>query len=66
VTIGTAKSPSNPTTWKGVDVDAALVAAGQRSSANLRVSATFVPSSDSLNAPTLIAWRQNYDCLDNE
>jgi hypothetical protein len=66
VTIATAKSPSNPTTWKGVDVDAALVAAGQRSYANLRVSATFVPSSDSLNAPTLVAWRQNYDCLDNE
>jgi hypothetical protein len=66
VTLGTAKSPSNPSAWNGVDVGAKLAAAGQISQVNLRVTATFVPSSDAQYAPTLIAWRQNYDCLDNE
>lgn len=66
VAIGSAKIPSNPATWNGVDLGASLAAAGQISQVNLRVTATFVPSSDAQYAPTLIAWRQNYDCVDNE
>lgn len=66
VLIGTAKSPSNPTNWNGVDVGAKLVTAGRASQKNLRVTASFVPSSDAQYAPTLVAWRQSFDCLDNE
>jgi hypothetical protein len=66
VAIGTAKAPSNPTNWLGVDVGSKLVAAGQVSLPNLRVTATFVPAADARSAPTLIAWRQSYDCVDNE
>jgi len=51
--------------WTGVDVDPLLVAASQTSQAVLRVTMTLNPSTDKLSAPTLIAWQQNFDCVDS-
>lgn len=52
------------TAWTGVDVDTKLIAAGQKSLAFLRVTTTLVPASDA-TAPTLVAARQQYDCVQN-
>ncbi len=51
--------------WTGVDVNPKLVAAGQSSQAVLRVNMTLNPSSDHLQAPTLLAWQQTFDCVDS-
>jgi len=50
-------------TWTGADVSQAL--APGTSQAWLRVNITLRPSSDHLDAPTLTAWRQAYDCVDD-
>lgn len=63
VGLGTA-SGAPITTWVGSDVSAAL--APSPSLQYLRVTMTFNPSSDHYSAPTLTAWRQNYDCVDSQ
>jgi hypothetical protein len=63
VYLGTA-SGAPITTWTGTDVGAAL--APNPSLQWLRVTATLNPSSDHYFAPTLTAWRQLYDCVDNQ
>ena len=52
-------------TWTGADVATALTTIPSNSKAWLRVNITLNPSSDQLSAPTLVAWRQAYDCVDN-
>jgi hypothetical protein len=56
------------TTWTGVDVSAKFAAATPPvlSSNVLRVTTFFQPSSDGKQAPTLVAWRANYDCVPSE
>jgi len=66
VALGTAKAPSNPISWVGSDVGAKLIAAGQVSQKNVRITASLVPSSDGLSAPVLLGWRQNYSCVPAE
>jgi hypothetical protein len=66
IAIGTASAPSNPLNWIGSDVGAKIKAANQASGDNLRVTAALVPSSDRLNAPVLISWRQSYSCVPAE
>ncbi len=63
VNLGTASGPPI-TNWVGTDVSAAL--APTPSNAWLRVTITLNPSSDHYSAPTLTAWRQNYDCVDSQ
>ena len=53
------------TTWTGADVATALNTIPSKSKNWLRVNITFNPSSDMLSSPTLVAWRQAYDCVDN-
>ena len=53
-------------TWTGADVATALNTIPSKSKAWLRVNITLNPSSDQLSAPTLVAWRQAYDCVDNQ
>lgn len=60
VYLGTA-SGAPITTWVGTDVSAAL--SPNPSQAWLRVTITLNPSTDHYYAPTLTAWRQNYDCI---
>jgi regulation of enolase protein 1 (concanavalin A-like superfamily) len=52
------------TTWgTGADVWAAMKAAGQQPSLQyLRIFADFQPTSDGTQVPTLVDWRQQYDC----
>jgi len=50
------------TVWAGVDVDPKLTAANQKSLRFLRVKTTFELSSDG-GAPTLVAVRQQFDCI---
>ena len=67
ISLGSA-SGADITTW-GVgyaDVNTKLAAAGLSSGKLLRVSITLNPTSDHLYAPTLDAWRQNYDCVPTE
>jgi len=52
-------------TWTGADVASALSTIPSKSKAWLRVNITLNPSSDQMSAPTLVAWRQAYDCVDN-
>ncbi len=60
VYLGTA-SGAPITSWIGTDVSAAL---SPNPSQNwLRVTITLNPSTDKYYAPTLTAWRQNYDCV---
>jgi hypothetical protein len=73
VNLATASGPDNcpngpscASSFVGVDVDPALVAAGQMSDSWLRVNMTLNPSSDKLTPPTLIAWQQMYDCVPAE
>lgn len=63
VGLGTA-SGAPITSWVGTDVSSAL--APNPSRAFLRVTITLNPSSDHNYAPTLTAWRQNYDCVDSQ
>lgn len=63
VGLGTA-SGAPITNWVGTDVSAAL--APNPSLAYLRVTMTLNPSTDHYSAPTLTAWRQNYDCVDTQ
>jgi hypothetical protein len=63
VYLGTA-SGAPITNWTGTDVGAAL--APTPSQQWLRVTIAFNPSSDHYSAPTLTAWRQLYDCVDNQ
>jgi hypothetical protein len=63
VPLGTA-SGMPITVWTGTDVGAALKATGQSPSESyLRVFIDFRPTSDRAQAPTLTAWRQQYDCV---
>jgi hypothetical protein len=52
------------TSWTGVDVDGKLTAAGQKSLRFLRVTVVLQPATDA-TAPTLVASRQQYDCIQN-
>lgn len=52
-------------TWTGADVASALKAIPSKSKSWLRVNITLNPSSDQMDSPTLQAWRQAYDCVDN-
>jgi len=63
VSLGEASGPPI-TDWVGTDVSGAL--APTPSQAWLRVTITLNPSSDHYSAPTLTAWRQNYDCVDSQ
>jgi hypothetical protein len=59
------------TTWTGVDVGAKLVPTygpdpTSASQEFLRVTITLNPSTDEYSAPTLTAWRQNFDCVPSE
>ncbi|HEY1958972.1 MAG TPA: hypothetical protein VGH28_25340 [Polyangiaceae bacterium] len=63
VNLGTA-SGAPITTYVGTDVGLAL--APSPSLDWLRVTITLNPSSDDLSAPTLDAWRQQFDCADNQ
>lgn len=54
------------TTWTGVDVEAKLKAAGQKSRVYLRVTIQLVPSTGGSQTPVLVAWRQQYDCNPTE
>lgn len=51
-------------TWVGANVDVALAAANQKSHAVLQINMTLNPTSDKQQAPTLIAWQQTFDCVD--
>lgn len=65
VYLGTASgAPILP--YTGSYVDPLLVAAGTKSLAWLRITMTFNPSMDHTSAPTLNAWEQLYDCVDNQ
>jgi hypothetical protein len=59
VTLGTA-SGAPITTWTGTDVSTLITP----SLSYLRVTITLNPSSDGTQAPTLTAWRQQFDCVD--
>jgi len=59
VNLGTA-SGAPITTWTGTDVSSLITP----SLMFLRVTITMNPSSDHEFAPTLTAWRQQYDCVD--
>jgi hypothetical protein len=61
--LGTA-SGAPITTWTGTDVSQAL--APNPSRQWLRVTIKLNPSSDQLQAPTLTAWRQQYDCAPSQ
>jgi hypothetical protein len=52
----------------GADVGAALKAGtpSRKSQGYIRVFVALNPSTDTLAGPTLNAWRQAYDCVDNE
>jgi len=63
VPLGTVSGPPI-TSWTGTDVSQAL--APNPSLAWLRVTITLNPSSDHQQAPTLTAWRQQYDCVDSQ
>lgn len=54
------------TTWTGVDVEAKLKAAGQKSKVHLRVTIQLVASTGGSQTPVLVAWRQQYDCTPTE
>jgi hypothetical protein len=59
--LGTA-SGAPITTWTGTDVSTLITP-----SLNwLRVTITLNPSSDETQAPTLTAWRQQFDCVDSQ
>jgi hypothetical protein len=48
----------------GADVWAAMKAAGQQPDLQyLRIFADFQPTSDGSQVPTLVDWRQQYDCV---
>ncbi len=53
-------------TWQGADVQTALDTIPSKSKAWLRVTITLNPTSDAMQTPTLDAWRQAYDCVDNQ
>jgi hypothetical protein len=56
--------PAPPASWVGSDVGAKF--APSPSLSWLRVTVTMHPSTDKYSAPTLSAWRQLYDCIDNQ
>jgi len=63
VNLGTA-SGAPITNWTGTDVSAAL--SPNPSRAWLRVTISLNPTSDQSQAPTLDAWRQQFDCVDSQ
>lgn len=63
VSLATVSGAPN-LTWVGADVHAFLTAAGQKSKAVLQVNMTLNPTSDHLQAPTLLGWEQTFDCVD--
>jgi hypothetical protein len=69
VGVGTSAPPPNVTsTWTSgpLTVDQALVANGQVSLTQLKITATLNPSSDQTQTPTLTNWQLQYDCVANE
>lgn len=52
--------------WTGADVDTVLQTIPSKSKSWLRVTITLNPSADKFYAPVLDAWRQAYDCVDNQ
>jgi hypothetical protein len=55
------------TTWTGKDVAPVLAAAPAVANGFLlRVNMQLVPTSDGMNSPTLVTWRQSYDCIAKE
>jgi hypothetical protein len=65
VLLATASGPPN-LSFVSVGVDGQLVGAGEASHSWLRVNMTLTPTTDHMQAPTLIAWEQVYDCVPNE
>jgi hypothetical protein len=63
VNLGTAQG-APIITWTGTDVSTALAPNPSRNW--LRVTITLNPSSDHEYAPTLSAWRQEFDCVDSQ
>jgi hypothetical protein len=64
----TVAAPPSTTGWTTgpSTVNDLLKAAGSWSKQFLRVTMEFNPSADKTEAPELLAWRQNFDCLSNE
>lgn len=61
---GLPVTPFTSPPWVGADVGAALTATGQPpTDPLLRIFMDFKPSSSGYEAPTLTAWRQQYDCV---
>jgi hypothetical protein len=66
VALATAvPAPPPPVSWIGSDVSVRLALIPSISKQWLRVTMTMNPSTDGYSAPTLNAWRQLYDCVDN-
>jgi hypothetical protein len=64
--VATAQAPSNPNSWNFVDVAPLMQAAVMDFAGTLRLTMTFVSSSDSAYAPVLWAWQMNYDCMESQ
>ncbi len=64
VALATASGAPN-FTFVGAAVDVALKGAGQVSHPVLQVKMTLNPTSDKLQAPTLLGWQQTFDCVDS-
>jgi hypothetical protein len=65
INVGSA-SGASITSWTGVDVGAALIAAGLKSQQYLKVTVRLVPDTALSAAPTLSNWRQSYSCVPAE
>ncbi|CAN5210288.1 hypothetical protein BH09MYX1_BH09MYX1_12460 [soil metagenome] len=66
-TVGLATVSGAPIlTWQGADVQTALDTLPSKSKAWLRVTITLNPTTDATQTPVLDAWRQAYDCMDNQ
>jgi hypothetical protein len=64
VPLATVSGASN-LTFVGAAVDVALTNASQVSHPILQVSMTLNPTSNKLQAPTLLGWQQTFDCVDS-
>jgi hypothetical protein len=67
VTVTTAVPPSTTGWTSGPStLEDLFRAVGETSRPYLRVNMEFLPSADKTQAPQLLTWRQNVDCLWNE
>jgi len=64
--VAIATQTSSNASWLGANVSAALAAAGQKSRTYLRVSMAMTPSTDGSGTPSLLNWRQTYNCIENQ